>query len=79
MTWRTLLALVPITVVAFIASLLLPTASFVALLEDDPPLAFAVLTELRLPRALLALVYGASLGASGAAICCGCRMLPPVG
>jgi iron complex transport system permease protein len=34
----------------------------------DPGLARAVLVELRLPRALLALTYGAVLGASGAAI-----------
>jgi iron complex transport system permease protein len=34
----------------------------------DPSLAWAVVTELRLPRTLLALVYGATLGASGAAI-----------
>ena len=35
---------------------------------QDRILAIAVLVELRLPRALLALVYGATLGASGAAI-----------
>ena len=35
---------------------------------SDRDLAGAVLVELRLPRALLALIYGAMLGASGAAI-----------
>jgi iron complex transport system permease protein len=47
---------------AFAASLLLP------LLDVEGTLARAVLVELRLPRALLALAYGAMLGASGAAI-----------
>jgi iron complex transport system permease protein len=36
--------------------------------EQDSGLALALLTELRLPRTALALVYGATLGASGAAI-----------
>ena len=38
------------------------------LLADRPSLAWLLLVELRLPRALLALAYGAMLGASGAAI-----------
>jgi iron complex transport system permease protein len=50
---------------AFATSLIVP---FVSLLEVDRDLASAVLVELRLPRALLALIYGATLGASGAAI-----------
>jgi iron complex transport system permease protein len=50
---------------AFAASLLWPLAP---LLGMDRALATAVLAELRLPRAALALVYGATLGASGAAI-----------
>jgi len=50
------------------AALLLPLAPLQALFEQDAGLATLVLTELRLPRALLALVYGATLGASGAAI-----------
>lgn len=54
-----------LVVAAFAASLLLPWASLGAL---DRDLALAVLTELRLPRALLALIYGATLGASGAAV-----------
>lgn len=52
----------------FAASLLLPWAPIAGLLAQDQALGFAVLTELRLPRAMLALVYGAMLGASGAAI-----------
>jgi iron complex transport system permease protein len=53
---------------AFAASLLLPWPPIAALLDQDRPLALALLWELRLPRALLALAYGAMLGASGAAI-----------
>jgi iron complex transport system permease protein len=50
---------------AFVASLIVPLSP---LAEVDRDLATAVLVELRLPRALLALIYGATLGASGAAI-----------
>lgn len=53
---------------AFLASLLLPWGSLAGLLGTDPELATALLIELRLPRALLALAYGATLGASGAAV-----------
>ncbi len=53
---------------AFAASLLLPWASLDALFGADPDLGWALLLELRLPRAALALVYGAMLGAAGAAI-----------
>ncbi|MBC7986189.1 MAG: iron chelate uptake ABC transporter family permease subunit, partial [Sphingomonadaceae bacterium] len=49
-------------------SLGLPLGSLPALFESDPALATTILIELRLPRALLALAYGAILGASGAAI-----------
>jgi iron complex transport system permease protein len=52
----------------FAVSLLIPWGDLVALSHEDRGLALAVLRELRLPRALLALVYGAMLGASGAAI-----------
>jgi iron complex transport system permease protein len=52
----------------FIASLLLPLGTLVSLWPHDRALAFAILWELRLPRAGLALTYGAMLGASGAAI-----------
>ena len=54
--------------VAFLASLLLPWAPLSGLFERDPGLASALLVELRLPRATLALVYGATLGACGAAV-----------
>ena len=53
---------------AFAASLLLPWESLSGLFAEDRPLATALLVELRLPRAALALVYGATLGAAGAAI-----------
>ena len=52
----------------FGASLAVPLSSLAGLFEQDAALAHAVLLELRLPRALLAVVYGAMLGASGAAI-----------
>ncbi|HKR23761.1 MAG TPA: iron chelate uptake ABC transporter family permease subunit, partial [Allosphingosinicella sp.] len=51
-------------VAAVAAALLLPLSLFAI----DREMALAVLVELRLPRALLALAYGATLGASGAAI-----------
>lgn len=50
------------------ASLLLPWQSLSALFAADSQLGWAVLAELRLPRMLLALSYGAALGAAGAAI-----------
>jgi iron complex transport system permease protein len=49
-------------------TLVLPWHPFGALIAQDRELAWGVLVELRLPRALLALAYGAMLGASGAAI-----------
>ncbi len=52
----------------FGASLLLPIAPLADLFAQDRALGLAVLTELRLPRVLLAIAYGAMLGASGAAI-----------
>ncbi len=48
-----------------IASLLIPAQSLPA---TDPNLAATILVELRLPRVVLAIIYGAVLGASGAAI-----------
>jgi len=62
------LLLIAATAAAFLLSLLLPWSSIVGLLRQDPSLASAVFLELRLPRALLALIYGVTLGASGAAI-----------
>jgi iron complex transport system permease protein len=49
-------------------SLLTPWRQLAELLAADRDLGLAVLLELRLPRTLLALCYGAVLGASGAAI-----------
>jgi iron complex transport system permease protein len=60
-----LLLLLPLL---FALSALVPAASLAELMRQDPDLGVAVLTELRLPRALLALAYGAMLGAAGAAI-----------
>jgi iron complex transport system permease protein len=62
------LGFVAILTTLLVISLLLPLAPLAALLEQDRDLGVAVLVELRLPRALLALVYGAMLGAAGAAI-----------
>jgi len=53
---------------AFALSLATPWADLAALYDADPGLANALLVELRLPRATLALTYGAMLGASGAAV-----------
>jgi iron complex transport system permease protein len=52
----------------FALSLALPWASLAEIFHQDEGLGWAVLRELRLPRAGLALIYGATLGASGAAI-----------
>lgn len=68
MNSRTTIILIMGSALAFLLSLLLPWANISGLLRQDPSLASAVLFELRLPRALLALIYGATLGASGAAI-----------
>ena len=53
---------------AFLLSLALPLASFTDLYARDSGLAWSLLLELRLPRAMLALTYGAALGACGAAV-----------
>lgn len=52
----------------FALSLAVPWAPLAALLAQQPDLGLSVLQELRLPRALLAVMYGATLGASGAAV-----------
>jgi iron complex transport system permease protein len=59
-----------IVIVAFIAalSLLTPLSSLLELRRADPDLAWALIEELRLPRTLLALGYGAVLGMTGAAL-----------
>jgi len=60
--------LIMAVIAAFLLSLALPWSSIADLFQEDSSLALAVFVELRLPRALLALIYGATLGASGAAI-----------
>lgn len=50
------------------ASLLLPATGLAALFRSDPDLFSTILVEVRLPRMLLGLLYGAMLGGSGAAI-----------
>jgi iron complex transport system permease protein len=60
--------LIVAVIAAFLLSLALPWTSIIELLQEDSSLAWEVFVELRLPRALLALIYGATLGASGAAI-----------
>src|SRR5687767_2527945 len=62
------LLLLPAVALAFALSMALPWPPLAALMEEDRALGLALLWELRLPRALLALAYGAMLGASGAAV-----------
>lgn len=62
------LLFVVLVAVLIIVSATVPLHSLPQLFASEPDLAWIVVTELRLPRALLALVYGAVLGASGAAI-----------
>ena len=59
-----------IVIVALVAalSLLTPLSSLLELRTADPDLAWALIEELRLPRTLLALGYGAVLGMTGAAL-----------
>jgi len=68
MIGRAVLLLGIFLLLGFFASLLLPWDDLAALWRDAPEAAQAVIVELRLPRALLALLYGAMLGAAGAAI-----------
>lgn len=65
---RIVVPLAAAALAAALLSLLLPWRDFAVLLYMDRSLGLAILLELRLPRALLALTYGAMLGASGAAI-----------
>ncbi len=55
-------------VVLTTAAMLLPWAALQELWQRDPALGATVLLELRLPRLLLALGYGATLGITGAAL-----------
>jgi len=68
MTVRTSILLMLALGAAFAASALLPFESLQTLFAEDRTLALSLLVELRLPRALLALAYGATLGAAGAAV-----------
>jgi iron complex transport system permease protein len=68
MTARAALLLAAALGLAFAASALLPFDSLRLLFAEDRALAISLLVELRLPRALLALTYGAMLGAAGAAV-----------
>ena len=62
------IALLAVLILAAFGSLLLPLQSLPAILANDRPLALTILFEIRLPRTLLALCYGAMLGGAGAAI-----------
>ena len=59
---------VALLVAVIAAHLLLPLTSLLAARVSDPDLGWLVLTQLRLPRTLLVLGYGATLGLSGAAL-----------
>jgi len=68
MSRRAAFLLLAALALAFALSLALPWSALLDIAGQDPDLATALLVELRLPRAALALIYGAMLGASGAAI-----------
>jgi len=61
-------ALALMLLLAAMAHLLLPLGPILELHRTDPGVATLLLTELRLPRTLLALGYGAVLGLTGAAL-----------
>ena len=65
---KTRLLLLALLAVAALLSLTLPWQALGDLFAQDRGLGWAVLVELRLPRMLLALTYGAMLGAAGAAV-----------
>ncbi|HET9399213.1 MAG TPA: iron ABC transporter permease [Sphingomicrobium sp.] len=64
---KTLLVLIAL-VVLFALHLLLPWAPLAELRAANPELASTLLVELRLPRSVLAVGYGAALGVTGAAL-----------
>ena len=68
MTKGAISAAVFILLLLFVVSLAFPAADLLAVARADRALALSILVELRLPRTLLALIYGATLGFSGAAI-----------
>ncbi|MEO5972921.1 MAG: iron chelate uptake ABC transporter family permease subunit, partial [Sphingomicrobium sp.] len=63
--WPSLIALL---VLIAALHLLLPATPLLELQRNDPGLATLLLGEIRLPRTLLALGYGAVLGMTGAAL-----------
>lgn len=68
MSRRVSIGLLAALIALALFSLALPASPLIVLHAENAGLAAAVLTELRLPRTMLALVYGATLGASGAAV-----------
>lgn len=62
------IALALLLALAAAAALLLPWAPLESAWRSDPALVSMILVELRLPRILLALGYGATLGLTGAAL-----------
>lgn len=65
---RTWLLLATVLALAAALSILTPLESLLELRSSDPSLAWMLIEELRLPRTLLALGYGAVLGITGAAL-----------
>ena len=68
MSLRLLSLLLALLAAATLVSLALPWPPLRDLLGRDQGLAATIIVEIRLPRTLLALIYGGMLGASGAAI-----------
>src|SRR3546814_15215440 len=68
MSCRTSVLLIAGLAALFLLSVLMPWRALVDLMAQDRELGLAALAQLRLPRALLALLSGPMLGASGAAI-----------
>lgn len=62
------ISLVPLLAAVALAHLLIPLAPVVELRRTAPDTAWLLVTQLRLPRTLLALGYGAILGMTGAAL-----------
>jgi iron complex transport system permease protein len=65
---RAMMWLLVATVAVAVAHLLTPLAPLIELRRSDPATAWLLLSEIRLPRTLLALGYGAVLGMAGAAL-----------
>ena len=68
MRWGVIFSCVAGLAVLFAVSVTFPLQSLPLIWEQDRALAWTIIAELRLPRAVLALTYGMVLGASGAAI-----------